>query len=187
MGQRLMDGGKEYDAARHHGERRSENVQNWVEFTFWIFFLQFPASEEENQRDPNPRAHGREEPAHSWEASDDHNGNQQAGAYPGESCGQYPTRTGSSFYMVHRDLFSDSNMPLGQAPPPWPQQQFIMALRNFRDFQNLCSAVNDDALRKAVVTDRLWGRLSPQVSAAVRIALSLSLFGSSATFTKPVG
>jgi hypothetical protein len=56
--------------------------------------------------------------------------------------------------MVHRALISDSNMSLGQAPPPWPQQQIIMALRNFRDFQNLRAAEND-ALRKSVVTDRV--------------------------------
>ena len=154
MGQRLMDGGKEDDAARHHGERRCENVENWVEFTFRIFFLQFPAGEEEGQRDPNPRAQRRDEPTHLGEASDDHHGSQQAGAYPGEGCGKDPARTGFTFHMVHRALISDSNMPLGQAPPPWPQQQIIMALRNFRDFQNLRAAEND-ALRRSVVTDRV--------------------------------
>ena len=57
MGQRLMDGGKEDDATRHHGEHCGDKVQDRMEFILRSVFLQLPPSEEEDQRDPYPRTH----------------------------------------------------------------------------------------------------------------------------------
>ncbi len=118
MGQRLVDGGKKDDTPRHDGEHRCDKVQDRMKFILWSVFLQLPPSEEENQRDPYPRTHRRDEPTHLGKAPDDRNGNQQAGAYPGEGCGQDPAWTGFMFYVVHRDLSVIQTWCLWAMAPP---------------------------------------------------------------------
>ena len=118
MDQRLMDGGKEDDATRHHGEHRCDKVQDRMEFILRSFFLQLPPSEEEDQSNPYPRTHRWDEPAHLGKSSDDRNGHQQAGAYPGEGCRQNPARTGFMFHMVHKYLSVIQTWCLWAMAPP---------------------------------------------------------------------
>ena len=118
MGQRLMDGGKKDDTPRYHGEHRGDKVQDRMKFILRSVFLQLPPSEKENQTDPYPRTERRNEPTHLGKAPDDRDGNQQAGAYPREGCGQDPARTGFMFHMVYKYLSLIQTWCLWAMAPP---------------------------------------------------------------------